>query len=155
MNMTIATGFLVVIASLIPVRLVTSAKAANAQDCPVDCPAVSNTSTTGTVPTGVTYSFLVLPESDGNAEDTACATCQACLQEASLIFNSNGTPWCIRVDVNGIGSTVPLKHYSRPGTLHADCDTSFCVYNQIVDCQTGDVTQFTELRCLNCGCGGN
>lgn len=70
----------------------------------------------------------------------------------SLIFNSNGTGWCIRVTLGDLGASNPLTSYSRPGKLSANCDTTECVFIEIVSCATGGGGVFTDLTCLSCGC---
>lgn len=110
-----------------------------------------NVVTIGTVPTGVTYSFMVLPATSGTG-NLDCSTCIACGQHTSLVFDGYGTGWCISVNPNGAGASVPDTHYARPGKFHADCAGEYCVDVQILPCAGGSV-KYHELRCLYCGCG--
>jgi hypothetical protein len=120
-------------------------------DCPTACPAVPDNFTTGSVPIGVTHSFMVNAATSGNGKPD-CATCEACTQGASLIFDGYGTGWCVSVDVNGSGYSVPTTSYARPGKLHADCDGEFCTGVEIKPCGGGSPV-YTQIRCLYCGCG--
>lgn len=119
--------------------------------CPAVCTAVENPSSGGTVPSGVTYLLIFNPPLPGDGTNT-CATCTQCTMTGGLIFNGDGTGWCIRVSTGGVGSSAPLPSYSRPGKLAAICDGSDCVYTEIVNCTTGQSSGFNELYCLACGC---
>ncbi len=120
-------------------------------NCPNHCPAFKTQSPAGTQPPGITYQMLFLDPVSGSGSLT-CATCTQCTMTGSLIFNGNGTGWCIRVFVGGVGGSQPLPAYSRPGKLSALCDSSDCVYIDIVNCTTGASSGFTELACVSCGC---
>lgn len=121
-------------------------------DCPFECPAGEINSASGSVPTGVTYSFAVwnLSPGDGNPD---CSTCTACSANASLIVDCYGTGWCVSVNVAGGGWSTPDPKYARPGKLHADCADSFCVHVRILRCNDTNNVAYDELRCLTCGCG--
>ena len=109
----------------------------------------------GTKPAGVTFSILwVLPPTPGTGTENCSSTCTPCSMQGSVIFNGNGTGWCVTVDT-GAGPTIPLPQYARPGKLTANCDNNSCVYVQIVNCQWGGTgaPQYYELHCINCGCG--
>ncbi len=119
--------------------------------CPSVCPAEQSSGGSGSLPAGVTYSMTFNPPVPGDGTET-CATCHDCTMTGSLIFNSNGTGWCMRFTLGGVGTSNPLTSYSRPGKLSANCDTSECLFIEIVSCATGGGGVFTDLKCVNCGC---
>lgn len=119
--------------------------------CPSQCPIDTVSMAAGSKPAGVTYQMLWATPTSGSGS-LLCATCTPCQMSGSLIFNGNGTGWCIRVAIGGLGASVPHPMYSRPGKLSAMCDDSDSVSVEIVNCTTGASSGFTESMSINCGC---
>ncbi len=70
----------------------------------------------------------------------------------SVIFNGNQTGVCVRVNLGGVGSSMPMQSYARPGKLSALCDGDYCVYFDFVSCTTGQSANFNVLACVVSGC---
>lgn len=122
-------------------------EAAAQAPCPVTCLAsTAGDSLTGAVPAGVTYAVITSVAQDGTASSD-CVTCRYCQRDLAVIFNGNGTGWCMAYQINSGGWSSFLPQYSRPGSQLAICGGKHTTEFKIVECASGAVAldQLLEL----------
>lgn len=119
--------------------------------CPVTCYAsTAGDSMVGSIPTGVTYAVITAVAQNGSATST-CVACRYCQRDLAVIFNGNGSGWCMAYQINSDGWSSSLPQYSRPGSQMAICGGKHTTDFRILDCATGAMALEQHLE-LSCAC---